>query len=164
MPKHKLLPFSVEGGAQPADINNAWPTDVDPSEVVGTGAFMLREYVPGQVVRLVRNPNYWKFDEAGTRLPYLDALNYLIVPGTDAQVAQFLAGNLDQLNISGAQFPDFKSRELAGAAFRVEPRAPCSARRRTWRSTSTPPTPSSPACSPTTPSARRWSTRSTACA
>jgi peptide/nickel transport system substrate-binding protein len=67
MPKHKLLPFSVEGGAQPADINDAWPTDVDPSEVVGTGAFMLSEYVPGQVVRLVRNPNYWKVDEAGTR-------------------------------------------------------------------------------------------------
>lgn len=119
MPKHKLLPFSVEGGAQPADINDAWPTDVDPSEVVGTGAFMLSEYVPGQVVRLVRNPNYWKVDDAGTQLPYLAGLNYLIVPGTDAQVAQFLAGNLDQLNISGAQFPDFKSRELAGAAFRV---------------------------------------------
>jgi peptide/nickel transport system substrate-binding protein len=119
MPKHKLLPFSVEGGAQPADINNAWPTDIDPTEVVGTGAFMLREYVPGQVVRLAKNPNYWRVDAAGTPLPYLDGLNYLIVPGTDAQVAQFLAGNLDQLNISGGQFPDFKTRELAGAGFRV---------------------------------------------
>jgi peptide/nickel transport system substrate-binding protein len=120
MPKHQLLEFSVEGGAQGADINNAWPTDVAPSEVVGTGPFMLREYVPGQVVRLAKNPDYWKVDEAGTRLPYLDSLTYLIVPGTDAQVAQFLAGNLDQLNISGGQFPDFKSRELAGAPFRVE--------------------------------------------
>lgn len=119
MPRHKLLPYSVEGGAQPADINNAWPTDVDPREVVGTGPFMLREYIPGQLVRLVRNPNYWKVDPEGTQLPYLDGLNYLIVPGTDAQVAQFLAGNLDQLDISGAQFPDFKSRELAGAPFRV---------------------------------------------
>jgi len=119
MPKHKLLPFSVEGGAQPADINNAWPTDVAPGEVVGTGPFRLGEYVAGQVVRLVKNPNYWKVDEAGTRLPYLDGLTYLIVPGTENQVAQFLAGNLDQLNISGAQFPDFKSRELAGAAFSV---------------------------------------------
>jgi peptide/nickel transport system substrate-binding protein len=119
MPKHKLLPFSVEGGAQPADINDAWPTDVAPSEVVGTGAFRLSEYVPGQVVRLVKNWNYWRVDDAGTQLPYLDGLTYLIVPGTDAQVAQFLAGNLDQLNISGGQFPDFKSRELAGAGFSV---------------------------------------------
>lgn len=119
MPKHKLLPFSVEGGAAAADINNAWPTDVAPSEVVGTGPFQLAEYVPGQVVRLTKNANYWKTDEAGTALPYLDGLTYLIVPGTDAQIAQFLAGNLDQLNISGAQFPDFKSRELAGADFAV---------------------------------------------
>lgn len=119
MPKHKLLPFSVEGGAQPADINDAWPTDVALSEVVGTGPFMYAEYVPGQAVRLVRNPDYWMQDEAGTALPYLDGLTYLIVPGTDAQVAQFLAGNLDQLNITGGQFPDFKSRELAGAGFTV---------------------------------------------
>lgn len=119
MPKHALLPFSVEGGAQPADINNAWPTTVAPSTVVGTGPFRLSEYVPGQVVRLVRNPNYWKVDTAGTQLPYLDGVNYLVVQGTEAQVAQFFAGNLDQLNISGAQFPDFKSRELAGAGFTV---------------------------------------------
>ncbi|MFN2322247.1 MAG: ABC transporter substrate-binding protein [Trueperaceae bacterium] len=119
MPKHKLLPFSVEGGAEPAEINDAWPTDVDPSEVVGTGPFQLAEYVAGQVVRLAKNEAYWKVDAAGTPLPYLDALTYLIVPGTDAQIAQFLAGNLDQLNISGAQFPDFKSRELAGADFTV---------------------------------------------
>ncbi len=119
MPKHKLLPLSVEGGAAAAEINDAWPTDVDPSEVVGTGPFQLSEYVPGQVVRLVKNPDYWKVDETGTALPYVDGIDFLIIPGTDAQVAQFLAGNLDQLNISGAQFPDFKSRELAGADFSV---------------------------------------------
>jgi len=119
MPKHKLLPFSVEGGAQPADINNAWPTSIAPSEVVGTGPFKLAAYVPGQLVRLDRNDAYWKVDEAGTPLPYFGRLEFLVVPGTEAQTAQFLAGNLDQLNISGAQFPDFKSRELAGAGFSV---------------------------------------------
>ncbi len=119
MPKHKLLEFSIEGGADAAQINEAWPTDVDPSEVVGTGPYMLSEYVSGQVVRLTKNPNYWQVDSEGTQLPYIDNLEYLIVRGTEAQVAQFQAGNLDQLNISGAQFPDFKSQEVAGADFRV---------------------------------------------
>ncbi|MEX2536838.1 MAG: ABC transporter substrate-binding protein [Trueperaceae bacterium] len=119
MPKHKLLEFTVEGGADAAEINNAWQTDVDLSEVVGTGAFMLTNWVPGQLAVLERNPDYWKVDSAGTQLPYLDGLEYLVVTGTEAQTAQFLAGNLDQLNISGAQFPDFKSREVAGAPFRV---------------------------------------------
>lgn len=119
LPKHKLLPFTVEGGATPGDINNAWPTDGPLTDVVGTGPYMYDSYVPGQKVGLVRNPNYWKVDANGTQLPYAEALDYLVVRGTEAQVAQFLAGNIDQLNISGAQFPDFKSRELAGAGFTV---------------------------------------------
>lgn len=119
MPKHKLLQYSVEGGAQASDINNAWPTSGPVTDVVGTGPFVLDSYVPGQKVTLKRNPNYWKVDSAGTQLPYLDSIDYLVVKGTEAQTAQFLAGNLRQLNISGAQFPDFKSREVAGADFHV---------------------------------------------
>ena len=119
MPQHKLAKFSVDGGAKPADINNAWPTNVAPSEVVGTGPFKLSSYTAGQKVSLVKNPNFWKVDASGTPLPYLNALNFLIIRDPQAQVAQFLAGNLDQLNISGAQFPDLKSKEVAGAPFKV---------------------------------------------
>ena len=119
MPKHKLLPYSVEGGAKPADVNTAWPTTVEPREVIGTGPFRLQGYVPGQKVTLVRNPNYWKRDAQGTRLPYLSQLEMLIIRDPEQQVAQFLAGNVGQLNISGAQFPDLKSRQQAGAAFNV---------------------------------------------
>ena len=119
MPKHKLLDFTVEGGAEAGQINNAWPTDVALSEVVGTGPFMYDSYTPGQLVVLQRNPNYWKQDTAGTQLPYLDEVRYLVVQGTEAQTAQFLAGNLDQLNISGAQFPNFKDLEQQGEDFSV---------------------------------------------
>ncbi len=119
MPKHKLLDFTVEGGAEASAINDAWPTDVDPSEVVGTGPFRLAQWVPGQMAVLERNDNFWKVDSAGTQLPYLDRLEYVIATGTEAQTAQFLAGNVDQLNITGAQFPDFKSREVQGADFVV---------------------------------------------
>ena len=119
MPKHKLLKFSQEGGAGPADINNAWPSNGKESEVVGTGPFKLSNYTPGQKVTLVKNPNYWKVDGKGTKLPYLGQLDFLIIRDPQAQVAQFLAGNVDQLNITGAQFPDLKSREVAGAPFKV---------------------------------------------
>jgi len=119
MPKHKLLKYSVEGGAKAADINTAWPTNVAPAEVVGTGAFKLSAYTAGQKVSLVRNPNSWKTDAKGTKLPYLDSLDFLIIRDPQAQVAQFLAGNVDQLNITGAQFPDLKQKEVAGAPFRV---------------------------------------------
>ncbi|BDP43462.1 hypothetical protein DAETH_34310 (plasmid) [Deinococcus aetherius] len=119
MPKHKLVKFSQEGGAKAADINNAWPSNVSPSEVVGTGPFKLASYTPGQKVTLTKNPNYWKVDGKGTQLPYLNQLEFLIIRDPQAQVAQFLAGNVDQLNITGAQFPDLKGREVAGAPFKV---------------------------------------------
>ncbi|PZA06752.1 MULTISPECIES: ABC transporter substrate-binding protein [unclassified Meiothermus] len=119
MPKHKLLPFSQEGGKKPGDINNAWPTTVDPNEVVGTGPFKLQSYTPGQKVTLVKNPNYWKRDADGTPLPYLDRLEFLIIPDSQARVAQFLAGNLGQLNITGSDFPSLKQREVQGAPIKV---------------------------------------------
>lgn len=119
MPKHALLEFSEEGGADASAINDAWPTNGDPTDVIGTGPYRLTAYTPGQLVNLERYDSYWKVDEAGTRLPYVETLQFLVISGTEAQTAQFLAGNLDQLNISGGQFPDFKSREVAGEPFSV---------------------------------------------
>lgn len=119
LPKHKLLKYSVEGGAKPADINNAWPTSTDPKDIVGTGAFKLSAYTPNQKVTLVKNEDYWKRDSAGTTLPYLDKIDFLIVSDPQAQVAQFLAGNLGYVNASGAQFPDLKQREVGGAPIKV---------------------------------------------
>ncbi|MFC4638318.1 ABC transporter substrate-binding protein [Deinococcus hohokamensis] len=119
MPKHRLLKYSQEGGAKAADINGAWPTNVNEAEVVGTGPFKLANYTAGQKVTLTRNPNYWKVDAAGKKLPYLDRLEFLVIRDPQAQVAQFLAGNVDQLNITGAQFPDLKQKEVAGAPFKV---------------------------------------------
>lgn len=119
MPQHKLVKFSMDGGAKPADINAAWPSNIAPSEVVGTGPFKLESYTAGQKVTLVRNPNYWKVDAKGQKLPYLNGLEFLIIRDPQAQLAQFFAGNLDQLNSSGAQYPDLKTKEVAGAPFKV---------------------------------------------
>lgn len=119
MPKHKLLKYSVEGGAKAGDINTAWPTNVNEADIVGTGPFKFSNYTTGQKVTLVRNPNYWKVDGKGTKLPYLDKLEFLIIRDPQAQMAQFLAGNLSQLNSSGAQYPDLKGKEVAGSPIKV---------------------------------------------
>lgn len=81
--------------------------------------FGSRATCRGQRITLVRKPLYWKTDAKGTRLPDLKQLELLIVRDPEQQVAQFLAGNVGQLNISGAQFPELKGREQADAPFRV---------------------------------------------
>ena len=44
--------------------------------LVGTGPFMLTDYVDGSSVTFIKNPDYWRFDEKypENRLPYVDEL------------------------------------------------------------------------------------------
>ncbi len=46
-------------------------------EPIGTGAFTMAEYVPGERCRLVRREDYWRMGEDGSPLPYLDEIVYV---------------------------------------------------------------------------------------
>lgn len=62
---------------------------------IGTGPFMLEEWIPNDVTRMVRNPNYWRTDAEGRQLPYLDALEFRPIPDTDTRHAALRSGDLD---------------------------------------------------------------------
>jgi peptide/nickel transport system substrate-binding protein len=64
---------------------------------IGTGAFALREYVPGSHVALVRNEKWW-----GSRLPWSE-VNLRIVTDPGARLASLLAGDLDFIEDVPAQ-------------------------------------------------------------
>ena len=64
---------------------------------IGSGPFMLDEWVPDEVTRLVRNPNYWRTDAEGRQLPYLDAIEFRPIPDTDVRFATLRAGDLDAM-------------------------------------------------------------------
>ncbi|HLF79178.1 MAG TPA: ABC transporter substrate-binding protein [Dehalococcoidia bacterium] len=59
------------------------------SEARGTGPFMLTKAEFGQRFEYRRNPNYWK----GNR-PFLDGIDYTIIPQTPTVLAQFKAKHL----------------------------------------------------------------------
>lgn len=61
---------------------------------IGTGPFMLDEWIPNEVTRMVRNPNYWRTDAEGRQLPYLDALEFRPIPDTDGRFAALRSGDL----------------------------------------------------------------------
>ncbi len=46
-------------------------------EPIGTGAFTMAEYVPGERCRLVRREDYWRMGEDGNPLPYLNEIVYV---------------------------------------------------------------------------------------
>jgi peptide/nickel transport system substrate-binding protein len=55
----------------------------------GTGPFMLEDFQPNSLVRLKRNPNYY---EPG--LPYLDGLDFRIIPDEGSRMAALRAGSV----------------------------------------------------------------------
>jgi peptide/nickel transport system substrate-binding protein len=57
---------------------------------IGTGPFKLTEWKPGNIVRLVKNPNYWKPGR-----PYLDAIEWRIVSSQSTRALAFVAGEFD---------------------------------------------------------------------
>ena len=62
---------------------------------IGTGPFMLEEWIPNEVTRMVRNPNYWRTDAGGRQLPYLDAIEFRPIPDSDGRFAALRSGDLD---------------------------------------------------------------------
>lgn len=62
------------------------------------GAWVVTEHRPDDIVILRRNPYYWKVDEAGNQLPYLDEMIYRLSTWGDRDV-QAVAGTGDFSNL-----------------------------------------------------------------
>ncbi len=68
---------------------------------VGTGPFKFVEYVPDLKIVYERNENYWRKDDDGNKLPYLDGYQVDMVP-TDTATQAFLNGQIDSIEQAGA--------------------------------------------------------------
>ena len=55
---------------------------------------------------LKRNPNYWKTDEQGRKLPYLDSIRLDIQPNRDVEMLRFKRGELDLINSLDSEYFD----------------------------------------------------------
>ena len=62
------------------------------------GPFMLAEHRPGAFVELHRNPNYWKKDKTGKRLPHLDSVRFDILGNKDIETLKFKRGELHMMD------------------------------------------------------------------
>jgi peptide/nickel transport system substrate-binding protein len=109
LPKHLLEKPYLEG-----KLAETWTLSTPASQWAGLGPFRLKEYVPGQRLVLERNPYYWKEDERGNRLPYLDELDFLFVPSSDAQVLRFQSGETDVISRLGAENFSVLARQQRG--------------------------------------------------
>jgi len=75
-------------------------------EMAVLGPFMLADYKPGSTVLLKRNPNYWKKDAQGRKLPYLDSIRLDIQPNRDVEILRFKRGEIELINSLDSEYFD----------------------------------------------------------
>lgn len=81
-------------------FKNAFPPEYMNIPVMG--AWVPVEYRPDDIVVMRRNPYYWKVDEAGNQLPYLNEVHYRLSTWADRDV-QAVAGSGDFSNLEQAE-------------------------------------------------------------
>ena len=100
-PEPSLLAL-LASGASPV-----YPCHVSPAQMrqrpIGTGPFKFVEYKPNESVKLARNPDYWKPGR-----PYLDGIEYSIIPNVSTQILALAAGKFDMSFPYGVSIPLLK--------------------------------------------------------
>ena len=78
------------------------------SHPIGTGPFKFGTFKPNESIVVARNPLYWKQDR-----PYLDGIEYTIIPDVATRMLAFIAGKFDIASPFGVTIPllkDVRSR------------------------------------------------------
>ncbi|MGK7395109.1 MAG: ABC transporter substrate-binding protein [Candidatus Cyclobacteriaceae bacterium M3_2C_046] len=68
---------------------------------VGTGPFVFKSWDEGNNLILLKNDNYWKNDEQGQTLPYLDAIQVSFISDKTQELLTFQQKKLDFISYSG---------------------------------------------------------------
>lgn len=99
-----LLVNAIECYIIPREVVELYGDLEDWRNAVGTGPWMLDDFVGGSSLSFVKNPNYWRYDEAHpeNRLPYADKLQMLIIPEVATRLAALRTGKLDVIGLGYA--------------------------------------------------------------
>jgi peptide/nickel transport system substrate-binding protein len=75
-------------------MSPVYPCHVSPRDMrthpIGTGPFKFVEFKPNDYIRFAKNPDYWK-----PARPYLDGIEWTIIPNRSTQTLAFIAGKFD---------------------------------------------------------------------
>lgn len=111
-PEHKLATLidPNDGGS----VNNIWPANTPAEEIVVTGAYKLVSNISEQKVILEKNKYSWRMDKFGNVLPYFDNFEFIVVADAEMATANFIAGDIDYMDVAAADYPFLKGEEVKG--------------------------------------------------
>jgi peptide/nickel transport system substrate-binding protein len=90
-PQPALLALLASGWAP------VYPCHVPPRDMrtrpIGTGPFKFVEFKPNEIIRVAKNPGYWK-----QARPYLDGIEYQIIKNVSTRILAFASGKVDMIH------------------------------------------------------------------
>ncbi len=108
LPRH-VLEAAYRAGRFAEAMNVGTP----PSEIVVSGPFRLELSEPGRTV-LSPNPNYWRVDAKGTRLPYLQRVVFVETGDWNSWRLRFESGELDYYLCRPEEVAEFRQGRARG--------------------------------------------------
>lgn len=121
LPEHILGPTAEAGNLQ-----KEWTVETgikNPERLVSSGPFRIFSYRPGDRLLMVPNPQYWRADSRGQRLPYIDLYVIKFVKDQNAELVHFATGQTDLAGVP-AQDVGWVQRGEAVHAFKIHDRGP----------------------------------------
>jgi peptide/nickel transport system substrate-binding protein len=109
VPKH-IWRETFEAGK----FNKAMTLQTPPAKLVSSGPFLIKSFRTDERVVLERNPHFWKVDQKGARLPYVDRVIFVIVPDFNAKLLKFREGETDIHDVRPEEFQILKRKEAQG--------------------------------------------------
>jgi peptide/nickel transport system substrate-binding protein len=114
-------------------------------EMATLGPFYVAQYKPGSEVDLARNPNYWRRDAQGQRLPRVDSVRLYIQQNRDMELIRFQRGEIALMSAVSPEIFDQLQARMPGAVrdlgpslesemmwFNQSPKAPIPAYKKLW--------------------------------
>jgi peptide/nickel transport system substrate-binding protein len=102
MPEHQLREFHPaysEADPVPSYVDFANALTPQTLPLVTMGPWVITEYQTDELMIMRRNPYYWKVDEAGNQLPYIDEIQYRKGPSGIGRDLCTIAGDCDHMNL-----------------------------------------------------------------
>lgn len=79
------------------------------NNMMGTGPYVLDEFIPDASMTFIRNENYWR------EAPPVDSIKFLYIPDPTTVMASFMNGECDRILVSDPQIVD----QLASAGYKA---------------------------------------------
>ena len=112
-----LLSTQVGYIVAPAQLDAGTPASSN--QPIGSGPFVQKEWIPDNRWVGTKNANYWRSDDKGNKLPYLDSVEFRPIVDPQTRVSALLSGDINMMQTTDWPAINKLQSEANGGNFQI---------------------------------------------